>query len=142
MSIYTVYILPEVIKSKNELKMRKVLRNITSYGKIYELHVKFCNDMCRVLSFVKFCWRFWATQKKQIKNIKIFKKILQEIKQNTIKHKDISNKDTNIITQTYLYILNNNILIHLNLLYIKIKFFKDFLKNLKSKFSCRNYMAY
>ena len=79
---------------------------------------------------------------KQIKNIKIFKKILQEIKQNTIKHKDISNKDTNIITQTYLYILNNNILIHLNLLYIKIKFFKDFLKNLKSKFSCRNDMAY
>ena len=81
-------------------------------------------------------------KQKQIKNIKIFKKILQEIKQNTIKHKDISNKDANIITQTYLYILNNNILIHLNLLYIKIKFFKDFLKNLKSKFSCRNDMAY
>ena len=54
------------------LKWEKVLRNITSYGKIYELYVKFCNDMCRVLSFVKFCWRFGATQKQ----IKIFKKIL------------------------------------------------------------------
>ena len=114
-----------------------MLRNITSYGKIYELYVKFCNDMCRVLSFVKFFEGFGLLQKKQIKNIKIFKKILQEIKQNTIKH-----KDTNITTQTYLHILNNNILIHLNLLYIKIKFFKDFLKNLKSKFSCRNDMAY
>ena len=91
-----------------------------------------------MLSFVE----GFGLLQKQIKNIKIFKKILQEIKQNTIKHKDISNKDTNIITQTYLYILNNNILIHLNLLYIKIKFFKDFLKNLKSKFSCRNDMAY
>ena len=47
------------------LKWEKALRNITSYGKIYELYVKFCNDMCRVLSFVKFCWGFWATQKKQ-----------------------------------------------------------------------------
>ena len=91
-----------------------------------------------MLSFVE----GFGLLQKQIKNIKIFKKILQEIKQNTIKHKDISNKDTNIITQTYLYILNNNILIHLNLLYIKIKFFKDFLKNLKSKFSYRNNMAY
>ena len=124
------------------LKWGKVLRNITSYGKIYELHVKFCNDMCRVLSFVKFFWRFWATQKKnKLKTLKYSKKYLIKVKQNTIKHKDISNKDTNIITQTYLYILNN-ILIHLNLLYIKIKFFKDFLKNLKSKFSCRNDMAY
>ena len=51
------------------LKWEKALRNITGYGKIYELYVKFCNDMCRVLSFVKFCWGFWATQK-QIKNTK------------------------------------------------------------------------
>ena len=90
-----------------------------------------------MLSFVE----GFGLLQKQIKNIKIFKKILQEIKQNTIKHKDINNKDPNIITQTYLHILNN-ILIHLNLLYIKIKIFKDFLKNLKSKFSCRNDMAY
>ena len=55
------------------LKWEKVLRNITRYGKIYELYVKFCNDMCRVLSFVKFCWGFWATQKNQ-KNIKTQKK--------------------------------------------------------------------
>ena len=92
-----------------------------------------------MLSFVE---GFGLLKKKQIKNIKIFKKILQEIKQNTIKHKDINNKDPNIITQTYLHILNNNILIHLNLLYIKIKIFKDFLKNLKSRFSYRNDMAY
>ena len=79
--------------------------------------------------------------KNKLKTLKYSKKILQEIKQNTIKHKDINNKDPNITTQTYLHILNN-ILIHLNLLYIKIKIFKDFLKNLKSKFSCRNDMAY
>ena len=91
-----------------------------------------------MLSFVE----GFGLLQKQIKNIKIFKKILQEIKQNTIKHKDINNKDPNIITQIYLYILNNNILIHLNLLYIKIKIFKDFLKNLKSRFSYRNDMAY
>ena len=60
------------------LKWEKVLRNIMSYGKIYELYVKFCNDMCRVLSFVKFCWGFGATQKKQIKNIKIFKKYFKK----------------------------------------------------------------
>ena len=65
------------------LKWEKVLRNITSYGKIYELHVKFCNDMCRVLSFVKFCWWFGATQKQAKKQIKIFKKIL---KKNKTKH--------------------------------------------------------
>lgn len=124
------------------LKWEKVLRNITSYGKIYELHVKFCNDMCRVLSFVKFCWGFWATQKKIKKNIKTNKKLIKIKYTNTIKHKNINNKDPNIITQTYLYILNNNILIHLNSLYIKTKFFKDFLKNLKSKFSCRNDIAY
>ena len=56
------------------LKWEKVLRNITSYGKIYELNVKFCNDMCRVLSFVKFCWGFGATQNK----LKYFKKNTQK----------------------------------------------------------------
>ena len=50
------------------LKWERVLRNMMSYGKIYELHVKFCNDMCRVLSFVKFCWEFGATQKIKIKH--------------------------------------------------------------------------
>ena len=124
------------------LKWGKVLRNITSYGKIYELYVKFCNDMCGVLSFVKFCWGFWATQKKPKIDIKTHKKLKKILNINTIKYKDINNKDPNIITQIYLYTLNNNILIHLNTLYIKINFFKDFLKNLKSKFSCRNDMAY
>ena len=61
------------------LKWEKVLRNMMSYGKIYELHVKFCNDMCRVLSFVKFCWGVWATQKNQ-KQIKVFKKNTQKNK--------------------------------------------------------------
>ena len=55
------------------LKWEKVLRNIMSYGKIYERHVKFCNDMCRVLSFVKFCWRFGATPKNKLKTLKYSK---------------------------------------------------------------------
>lgn len=90
------------------LKWEKVLRNITSYGKIYELHVKFCNDMCRVLSFVKFCWGIWATPKKSKKTKKQIKNNIKIKYTNTIKHKDINNKDPNIIIQTYLYILNNN----------------------------------
>ena len=72
--IYCLYPAGSDKIQKMSLKWEKVLRNMTSYGKIYELHVKFCNDMCRVLSFVKFCWWFWATQIKSKKHIKTNKK--------------------------------------------------------------------
>ena len=61
--------------------------------------------------------------KKNQKQIKIFKKNTQKIKQKHYKHQTSVIKTLDIITQIHLHILNNNILIHLNLLYIKIKFF-------------------